>query len=182
MNIRYTLLLAGLSGGLGVILYLHLQPVAAAGPVAHVENGFRFTVRAPYESVAPLFGAFGERAWAGEHWNPMFLYPQPARDVEGEVFTIDHGHARATWVNTAFNLESGHMQYVYVIPEMQAVLIDIHLQRHDVPVSTDVSVVYQRTALKPEFNARVSELGQKDRQGAPEWSSAIETYLRSNPR
>jgi hypothetical protein len=47
-------------------------------------------------------------------------------------------------------------------------------------VSTDVDVVYQRTALKPELNEHITEIGHKDRQNAPEWSSAIERYLAVN--
>jgi hypothetical protein len=48
-------------------------------------------VHAPFAKAAPLFGPEGERAWAGKHWNPEFIHPQPARDVEGAVFTIQHG-------------------------------------------------------------------------------------------
>jgi len=160
-----------------IILFLHWHSRRAArGPVVHVENGFEFIVRAPYNRVAPLFGAHGERAWGGEHWNPQFLHPQPAQDVEGEVFTVAHGHTRSTWVNTAFDLQSGHVQYVYVIPDIQAVLIDIHL-RHDDPAITEVKVVYERTALTPSSNAHVYELGQKDAASAAEWQTAIERYL-----
>jgi hypothetical protein len=183
MNIRHVVTIVSLMGGLGLILYVHLRPVAASGRVAHVENGFEFTVKAPYETVAPLFGALKEKVWAGDEWNPVFLYPQPAQDLEGEVFKINHGHghAEATWVNTAFDLESGHVQYVYIVPEKQAVLIDIHLLRREAPSSTDVKVVYKRTALRPDFNLRVAELGNKDRQSGPEWSSGIDAYLRSEP-
>ena len=46
-------------------------------------TSFSLTVKAPYEEAAPLFGPQGERAWAGPHWNPEFLYPRPASDVEG---------------------------------------------------------------------------------------------------
>jgi hypothetical protein len=181
MNLRHGLLLAGLMGGVGVALYLHLKPAMASGPLAHVENAFAFRVHAPYDSVAPLFGALKEKVWAGDQWNPAFLYPQPARDIEGAVFTIDHGHghAHATWVNTAFDLEAGRVQYVYVIPEKQAVRIDIRLARHDGPPWTDVNVIYQRTALRADFNTTLIEIGEKDRQSAPEWSSAIESYLRT---
>jgi len=114
------------------VLFLHLRMRGnTQGAVVHVENEFEFTVRAPYDKVAPLFGAHGERAWGGEDWDPRFLHPQPAQDLEGEVFTVAHGHKSATWVNTAFDLQTGHVQYVYVLPDTQAVLIDIHLQRDD---------------------------------------------------
>jgi len=161
----------------GTVLVVHLYSRrTSAVPAVHVENGFEFTVHGPYDKVAPLFGAHGERAWGGEHWNPQFLHPQPAQDVEGEVFTVAHGHTRSTWVNTAFDLQSGHVQYVYVIPDIQAVLIDIHL-RHDDPAITEVKVVYERTALTPSSNAHMYELGQKDAASAAEWQTAIERYL-----
>jgi hypothetical protein len=160
----------------GAIPAMHIHSRPNANPVAHVQNGFEFTVRAPYEKVAPLFGAHAERAWGGEDWDPQFLHPQPARDIEGEVFTVAHGHTRGVWVNTAFNLESGHVQYVYVIPDVQAVLINIHL-RHDGLSSTEVKVTYERTALTSRFNNRVREMGQKDASSANEWRSAIEKYL-----
>jgi|SRR5581483_7292818 len=146
-------------------------------PVVHVENEFKFTVQGPYQTVAPLFGAWGERAWAGDHWNPQFLHPAPARDVQGEVFTVAHGHLRSTWVNTAFDLVAGHIQYVYVIPEAQAVLIDIHLTQND-PANTAVNVVYERTALNANFNDHVNEQGRKDKESGKEWETAINAALR----
>jgi hypothetical protein len=164
------------------VVFLHLRTRGNSdGPVVHVENRFEFTVRAPYDQVAPLFGAHGERAWGGEHWDPQFLHPQPAQDVEGEVFTVAHGHTSATWVNTAFDLASGHVQYVYVVPDVQAVLIDIHLSHND-PARTGVNVLYERTALKSRFNEHIQEMGHKDAASADEWREAIEKYLSAaNP-
>lgn len=158
-----------------VVYQLHVRN-RAPGPVIHVENGFEFRVHAPYKSVFPLFGAHGERAWAGKSWDPQFLYPQPAQDAPGEVFTIAHGHTHATWVNTAFDFDSGHVQYVYVMPEVQAVLIDIHL-RQDSPSSTGVRVVYERTGLGSGLSEHVREMGDKDGRAAEEWREAIEKCL-----
>ena len=62
-------------------------PPPASVP-AHVVNSFQFLIAAPLARVAPLFGAEGERAWVGPHWNPVFLHPQPAKDIEGAVFTV----------------------------------------------------------------------------------------------
>ena len=160
-----------------IVVFLHLRSRRnPEGPVVHVENGFEFTVRAPYDKVAPLFGAHGERAWAGQDWDPQFLHPLPAQDVEGEVFTVAHRNTHATWVNTAFDLQTGHMQYVYVMPDVQAVLIDVRLQ-HDDPLKTGVKVLYERTALKSLFNDHIRELGKKDSESAAEWQGAIEEHL-----
>lgn len=162
---------------LAIALFFHLRSRRGAeGLVVHVENGFEFTVHAPYQDVFPLFGAHGERAWGGADWDPQFLYPQPAQDRQGEVFKVAHGHTHATWINTAFDPESGHVQYVYVVPDAQAVLIDIHLRQASAS-TTAVKVVYQRTALGPDWNDHITEMGDKDRQAGAEWQGAVEKYL-----
>jgi hypothetical protein len=157
------------------LLYRHHHRAAAGGPVAHVRNEFEFTVHAPYRIAAPLFGPEGERGWAGD-WDPHFLYPQPAQDIRGAVFTIRHGHRRAYWINTSFDLDSRHVQYVYVIPDAMVVLIDVRFAEPD-PADTKVNVAYERTALNPEANEHVKELGNSDRESGKEWATAINDYL-----
>ncbi len=131
-------------------LYFHLHSRGDTGSVAHVENSFEFMIDASMETAAPLFGAWKEREWAGETWNPQFLFPMPPRDVAGSVFTVAHSHSRATWVNTAF--DGDHIQYVYVIPGVQAVVIDIRLTAAG--GTTRAHVVYRRTALNSNFNRK----------------------------
>ncbi len=86
-------------------------------PLAHVRNSFHFVVPAPLNRASAFFGPEGERCWAGEQWNPVFLYPQPAEDVEGAVFTVQHGPHKSVWVNTLFDQAGGRMQYVSFIPD-----------------------------------------------------------------
>jgi hypothetical protein len=157
-------------------LYHHHRRAASSGPVVHVRNEFEFTVHAPYLVAAPLFGPEGERGWAEGHWDPQFLYPQPARDIQGAVFTIHHGHRHAYWINTSFDLGTRHVQYVYLIPEAMVVLIDVRFSEPD-PANTKVNVAYERTALNPEANEHVKELGNSDRESGKEWGSAINDYL-----
>jgi len=147
--------------------------------LAHVRNEFEFTVHAPYAKAAPLFGADAERAWAGKDWNPRFLFPASAPfDVPGAVFTIEHGGHHATWVCTIFDLKAGRVQYVYTIGGAVATLIDIRLFAPD-SKSTQVQVVYERTALKPEANDHVKEMGESDRDSGKEWQEAIDRYLKT---
>ena len=130
----------------------------------------------PYQVVAPLFGPEGERGWAGGRWDPQFLYPQPAQDTQGAVFTIRHGHHHAVWINTAFDTSARHYQYVYFIPEAMVVLIDVRFSELDAE-NTKVNVAYERTALNPEANEHVKEMGRADRDSGKEWGTAINEYL-----
>ena len=173
-----TVILIGLAVGAlaALALLYHHRRAAARGPVVHVRNEFEFTVHAPYAEVAPLFGAEKERAWAGRDWDPHFLYPQPAQDIPGAVFTIRHGHHHAYWVNTSADINGRHFQHVYVIPEAMAVLIDVRFAEPDA-ADTKVNVAYERTALSPEANEHVKELGKADRESGEEWGTAINDYL-----
>ncbi len=182
MNSKYLFAALGIAVLLfAVLLILHIRSRrASGGRVVHVENSFEFTVQAPIDRAAPLFGAWAERAWAGEDWKPHFLYPQPARDVAGEVFTVSHGGHHSIWVNTALDLQSGHMQYVYVMPAAQAVLIDVHL--HPVNATTTaVNVMYQRTSLNSQLNDHITELGRQDSKNGPVWQSQINRYFQQHP-
>ena len=156
-------------------------PVPA--PLPHLIASFNLSVHASYAVVAPLFGPEGERAWAGKHWNPQFVHPQPAADVEGAVFTIQHGPMKAVWVNTLFDVESRHFQYVYFLPDLMVTVIDVRFASMFGNL-TEVNVVYTRTALTPEGNQHVTAMNEEDKTAGKEWQQAIDDYLaasRSDP-
>ena len=160
---------------IGVPLYCQ-DAASREADLAHVRNTFQLTVKAPYKDAALLFGPNGERGWAEGNWDPHFLYPLPGRDVEGAVFTVQHGSHRAVWVNTAMDLDGRHFQYVYFIPDVMVTTIDVRFEFQDAD-TTKVRVVYERTALTSQANEHVRELGESDRTSGPDWQKAIERYL-----
>jgi hypothetical protein len=153
-----------------------LAIILSATQPAHVSNTFHLVVPAPLSRAATLFGPEGERCWAGTHWNPQFVYPRPGQDVQGAVFTVQHGPHRAVWVNTVFDTAVGRMQYVSFIPETLVFTVDVRLSAVD-PAHTSVEVTYARTALDAAFNGEVEAMGTRDRESGPEWQEAIEKCL-----
>jgi hypothetical protein len=145
-------------------------------PLTHVSSTFSFMLNAPMRVVAPLFGPQGERVWAGDDWNPQFIYPATPQDVEGAVFMVRHADHDSVWVNTIFDLEKGRMQYVYVLADLLVTTIDVHLHPVDAQ-NTKVDVTYTRTALRPEANDHVIAMSGHDRKQGPEWKSKIDAYL-----
>jgi hypothetical protein len=149
-----------------------LDAAETTAPLAHVNNTFQFAVHAPLSRAAPFFGPEGERCWAGPHWDPQFLYPQPAKDVQGAVFTVPHGPHNSVWVNTLFDPEGGRMQYVSFIPGILVSIVDVRLSALDAS-STSVAVTYARTALNAEANDDVQAMGKSDSESGPHWQQAI---------
>ncbi|MFP5235818.1 MAG: hypothetical protein ACLGSD_07935 [Acidobacteriota bacterium] len=152
-----------------------------ADPPAHIVSTFSFEIAAPMAQIAPLFAPEAERRWAGKHWNPIFAWPLPGKDVQGAVFTTKHGPFDAVWVNTRFDPPAGRMQYVCVLPGIFATIVDVRviaLARS----RTRVNVTYTRTSLDPAANDEVRHLAQKDRASAPEWRQGIEAALGLRPQ
>ena len=162
---------------LSVIISMTNQQTAHPAVVpAHVSNSFQFVIRAPLSRVAPLFGPEGERCWAGQHWNPEFLYPQPGKDVQGAVFTVQNGPHTSLWMNTLFDPEGGRMQYVSFVPGIHVFTVDVRLTPVD-SSSTSVEVTYVRTALDVGANEDVETMGKSDRESGPHWQQEIERCL-----
>ena len=149
-----------------------------APPLAHVQTSFDLVVAEPYAEAVKLFGPEGERAWAGPHWNPEFLHPQPGADVEGAVFTIPHSATNAVWVCSLRNLDAHHLQYVYFLPDLLVTVIDVRFEP-TTSTTTRVHVVYTRTAITTDGNARVAALSHADQSAGKEWQHAIDGYLAS---
>ncbi len=147
-------------------------------PVAllHTETGFELTVPLSSAETAPLFGPEGERAWCGPDWDPQFIHPQPAKDVQGAVFTVQHGALKMVWVNTQLDTDARHFQYVYFVPEMMVATIDVRFTPVDAKL-TKVNVVYTRTALSEEGNRHVTEMTEQDKRAGIEWQEMIEKSL-----
>ena len=145
-------------------------------PPAHVSNDFHFVIHAPLSRAATFFGPEAERCWAGPHWNPDFLYPQPGKDIQGAVFRVRQGQAEAVWVNTLFDVAGGRMQYVSFAPASFVSTVDVRLTLLT-QSTTSVEVTYARTALHPTANDTVEALGRNDRESGPHWQQAIESCL-----
>jgi hypothetical protein len=166
---------------IGVIAFMPIPSSAdhdlgAAASQPQIRTRFELTVHAPYKIAFPLFGPNGERAWAGKDWDPQFVYPSPATDVQGAVFTIQHGPHRAIWVNTAFDIEGRHIQYAYFISDVMVTTIDLTFPPSDSD-RTKIEVVYERTGLNTAANADVKELGVIDRARGADWEKAINAFL-----
>lgn len=154
------------------------QSDTTAPQLLRTQTAFELTVHLPYVEAAPLFGPEGERPWAGKHWNPKFLYPQPAHDEQGAVFTIQHGSVTAVWVNTLFDLDARHFIYSYFIPGIMVTTIDVRFTSADTK-TTQVHVIYTRTALTPEGNDHVAAFTETDKTAAHDWQQSVDTYLAS---
>ena len=135
------------------------QPAKVMQGLLHTRERFEFVANAPLDIAWPLFGADRERVWA-PNWDPVFVWPEQAIDQEGMVFKVRHGNRAAVWVNTAFDRSARRIQYVYVVPDVVVTVITLRLAPNG--RSTNVEVIYERTALADTANELVRETAARD--------------------
>lgn len=157
-------------------------PPARAGPAPRpalrLRSEFAIAVRLPLDLAVGLFGAHGERAWAGKDWDPRFLRPLPPEDREGSVFLVDHDRRERLGLTTLFDRARGHVRHVFLLGDRCATVIDVHLVARG-PAASRVTVVYERTALRPEAEDEVRKLASGDAAQAPEWEASIDAVAPS---
>jgi hypothetical protein len=69
-----------------------------------------------------------------------------------------------------------HFQYVYFIPDIMVTTIDVRFTPFN-STTTQVHVVYTRTALTPEGNDHVATFTATDKTASHDWQTAIDAYL-----
>lgn len=148
----------------------------------HLETSFDVVVHAPMAEAAKLFTPEGERAWSGEGWDPEYVYPAgPTRDAVGAVFTIRHGPTRSVWTVTRRDDVARKYEYAYFVPDLMVTVIRVSFQPASAD-TTNVHVIYERTALSPEGESHVVAMTNGDKKARAEWQSAIDKYLAANTR
>ncbi len=80
-------------------------------------------------------------------------------------------------MTTRFDAAAGEVEHVYVMNGLLFTRIHLRLKQ-DGANATQVEVVYERTALKPEGAALVKAMAAADAKAAPEWQEALDAYAR----
>src|SRR5215469_9513385 len=120
------------------------QPSNVASARLHVERSFTITLNARPDFASRAFGAVAEETRA-PGFNPMFAYPNPPKDVEGAVFTVQAPKTQI-WLLQTWYMIHHVVRYVAVDPDVRITALVIRVT----PFGADKSratVTYDRTSL-----------------------------------
>jgi hypothetical protein len=170
--------LLGLGSGL-----LAIGVAFAGNSDPHLEQrteSFTVHVNGSVAEVTPLFGPVREAEWAPT-WKPRFIHPLEGAQEEGAVFTATSADGRERlWLVTAYDVEKGRVEYVFVSPGFSASQLKIHVVS-DEPAKCKVDVSYRYTALTPEGNEEVRRVDpQWAEQHRAHWQSALDDLARNH--
>jgi len=157
------------------------QPVVAgpAGAKALEQRTQSFTInlKGSVAEVTPLFGPVREAEWAPS-WQPRFLHRMQDAQAEGAVFTtVSSNGKERLWLLTAYDVDAGRVEYVFVAPGFTANEIKIRVQP-DGDRQCKATITYRHSAIAPEGNEEVEKLNsQWAEQQRAHWETAVNTVL-----
>jgi hypothetical protein len=125
-------------------------------------------VPAPVERARWYFTPEGERAWAGEHWDPSYPAGPPAGDGSalGTVFVV-HG---TVW--TVVESAPLRLRYARVTPDVWAGTVTVALSG-----ATLAEVAYDLTALSDDGAHRLEHFAAGFEHEMSAWEPAIAAAL-----
>ena len=143
----------------------------------HATASRTLVLHASADDAFPMFGPFGERAWAGPRWNPHVLWADGAGDREGMVFR--NADDPQTWVNLRFDPQGRVAEYLH-FDDKVVTRIRVTLEPAGEQL-THALVAYEWVALSEEGNAVV----EAKKAGAEEflkWDEAINAALAAGAK
>lgn len=124
-----------------------------------------------------FFTPEGERAWAGEDWNPQTVCSKSGRDEAGMVFT--NGAHPSLWLVTRLDAASRVVEYVIVSND---VLTLLHIEV--APAGDDASVATVAYEWIPRTDGGEQKASDHDRHFTPmleSWGNAMRAVLAGKP-
>jgi hypothetical protein len=132
------------------------------------------------QRIMPLLTPEGERGWA-DGWDPIVL-GAPAPGV-GTVFVTRHAEQPAAlWLQVTHDSARGYVRYVYLIPGLYTVDLDIQL--HPLTANRSRALVrYTYTGLTERGNAEVVAMTEdRYRDFMQSWEVALNYFLTTGER
>jgi hypothetical protein len=160
------------------MIFFQVSATGAAGDALEQRTqSFTIALNGSVAEVTPLFGPVREAEWAPS-WIPHFIHPAESGQIEGAVFTTTSANGRQRlWLLTAYDVQDGRVEYVFVAPGFTANQIKIRVFP-DGEKRSKATITYRHSALAPEGNAEVAKLDPHwAEQQRVHWESAINAAL-----
>lgn len=155
-------------------------PTARSAGVEALEQrtqSFTINLRGSVADVTPLFGPVREADWA-PNWKPRFLHPAQGAQSEGAVFTsISSNGTERLWLLTAYDVNEGRVEYVFIAPGFTANQIKIRVVPNG-DGQCKATITYWHSALALKGNEEVEKLNPHwAEQQRVHWETAINETL-----
>lgn len=143
----------------------------------HVRSSHRITIGLPADACQRLFTPAGEELWV-EGWQPVYHHPADGRTAAGMVFSTGSGDEATWWTLVDYRTEAPRLaRYVRVTPASRSGIVEVRCTPLS-PMSTEVEVGYEMTAVTPQGEAALAAYEGEAFVGMIEqWRSLIEAHL-----
>jgi hypothetical protein len=143
-----------------------------------ISRTYEQTINGSIKKIMPLYCPVREMDWC-ENWNPKAVYSNSGLVEKDCIFITSNGDADIVWIVSDYDIEKGHVEMVYLVPEILVTKLEIQLT----PITEDKTkaiITYSKSSL--------SEMGNKVLEGFTKkeydimmdsWEKAMNHYLKT---
>ncbi len=136
------------------------------------------TINGSIETIMPLYCPVRELEWC-ENWNPEKVISKSGVVEKDCIFITTHGKHEVTWIVTDYNIERGHVEMYYLVPDVIVTKLEIQLAYLSKEKSKAV-ITYSKTALGETGNQVLEEYSKESYDIMMDsWEKAMNHFLKS---
>lgn len=143
-----------------------------------ITHTYEQTINGSIQEIIPLYCPVRELEWC-ENWNPSAVYSNSGVVEKDCIFVTPHGDTDIVWIVTDFNLEQGHVEMFYHIPNVLVTKLEIQV----LPMSKKKSkavITYSKTSLSKIGDKALEEFTETSYNTMMDsWEKAMNHYLKT---
>ncbi len=141
-----------------------------------VSHTYTQTINGTLNEIMPLYCPVRELEWC-ENWNPKVVYSNSGLAEIDCIFTTSHGETDVVWIVTDYDIEKGHVQMFYHVPEVLVTKLEIQAT----PITEDITKVvlmYSKTSLSETGDKVLEEFTKEEYDIMMDsWEKAMNHFL-----
>ena len=143
-----------------------------------VSHSYEQTIKGTIEDIMPLYCPVREVDWC-ENWNPKAVYSNSGVVEKDCIFITSGGKKNIVWVATDYNIEKGHVEMFYHIPEVLVTKLEIQVTAIS-EATTKAVLTYSKTSLGKMGDKILDEFTNEDYDIMMDsWEKAMNHYLET---
>jgi hypothetical protein len=143
-----------------------------------ISHTYEQTINGSIKEIMPLYCPVREMDWC-ENWSPKAVYSNSGLVEKDCIFITSHGETDIVWIVTDYDIEKGHVEMVYLVPEVLVTKLEIQLT----PITEDMTkalITYSKSSLSEMGNKVLEEFTKKEYDIMMDsWEKAMNHYLKT---
>lgn len=143
-----------------------------------ISHSYTQTINGSVKEIMPLYCPVRELDWI-ERWDAKEVYTNSGYVEDDCIFTTSHGDDDLVWIVTDYDINKGHVEMYYVVPDLMITRLEIQLT----PLSgktTNALITYTKTSISEKGDKALKLFTKEQYEHMMlSWEKSMNHYLET---